>query len=303
MAPTAMPSLRDYVRIATCTWWHLIFFISVQHLATTIHIFYTVGYIWVHFVTFEAAILGSCLMNCSMVIVIESDTVLLTLRVYAIYGRDRRIIIVLSSLIFIGIGATAASLAFSKSTAITSPFPVGCHDVLDLRKVIVSSALVSVGWEALLIYDILLFSMTLLKAYQARSEPTITEMGGLSLFTIIVRDGSIYFGLMTLTNLVNVFTFYITGVCMLSFIQESLLRGTFSAFASCNEISSFSVTLMSRLMLHLHEIADKGLHVPYEDTLARPVHEHGSEPDPRWFRTAHTTSIIIARTKFYRQAL
>ncbi|KAE9404328.1 hypothetical protein BT96DRAFT_423936 [Gymnopus androsaceus JB14] len=101
-------------------------------------------------------------------------------------------------------------------------------------------------------YDTLLFGMTLFKSYQARSQPRIKEMEGLSLFTIIVRDGTMYFGFMALANLVNVLTFYITG--------DSLLRGTLSPFASCT-----SVTLMSRLMLHLLEIADKGLYVCHGD--------------------------------------
>lgn len=183
--------------------------------------------------------------------------ILLTLRVHALYGRDIRVAIGLGGIIIFGIGATVASLAFSQSTPAPSLFPIGCHDVLDLK----NATLVSVGWEAVLVYDTLLFSMTLFKSYQARLQPKIKEMERLSLFTIIIRDGTMYFGFMALANLVNVLTFYVSG--------DSLLRGTLSPFAS-----STSVTLMSRLMLHLLEIADKGIYICHGDTLARPAQSY-----------------------------
>jgi hypothetical protein len=186
--------------------------------------------------------------------------ILLTLRIIALYGRDRRVIMGLSGIIVFGIGATVVSLAFSESTIATSLYPIGCHDVLTLK----NSALVAVGWELVLFYDTLLFSMTLFKAYRARFTPKVKAMEGLSLFTIIIRDGTIYFGIMVLANLINVLTFYITG--------DSLLRGTLSPLAS-----STSVTLMSRLMLHLHKIANKGLYVCHGDTLARPSETYRSD--------------------------
>ncbi|KAJ3771489.1 hypothetical protein FB446DRAFT_740275 [Lentinula raphanica] len=178
--------------------------------------------------------------------------ILLTMRVYALYGCNRHVAVVLSGIIIFGVCATAVSLTFSKSSIATSPFPIGCHDTLNLK----NAALVSVGWELVLFYDTLLFSMTLLKAYQAKFQPQIKEFNKLSLFRIIVQDGSIYFGIMVLTNFMNVLTFYISG--------STLLRGTLSPFASCT-----SVTLMSHLMLHLHEIANKGLYVCHSDTIAQ----------------------------------
>ncbi|KAJ3763348.1 hypothetical protein EV360DRAFT_66337 [Lentinula raphanica] len=87
-----------------------------------------------------------------------------------------------------------------------------CHDTLNLKNAACSfNSVVSVGWELVLFYDTLLFSMTLLKAYRARFQPQIKEFNKLSLFRIIVQDGSIYFGIMVLTNFTNVLTFYISG--------------------------------------------------------------------------------------------
>ncbi|KAJ3782551.1 hypothetical protein GGU10DRAFT_436580 [Lentinula aff. detonsa] len=188
--------------------------------------------------------------------------ILLTMRIYALYGRDRRVAVTLSGIIVFGVGATVISLAFSESSIATSLFPIGCHDALDLK----NAALVSVGWELVFIYDTLLFSLTFFKAYQARFQPRVRELEKVSVFTIIVRDGKFHYpgnntNIMALANFINVLTFYVSG--------NSLLRGTLSPFASCT-----SVSLMSRLMLHLHKIAGQGLYACHGDTIARPAHSY-----------------------------
>lgn len=48
---------------------------------------------------------------------------------------------------------------------------------------------VAVGWEALLLYDLLLFGMTLAKAYQARYQLGPRHIRGMSLISVIIRDG------------------------------------------------------------------------------------------------------------------
>ncbi|KIK65885.1 hypothetical protein GYMLUDRAFT_70162 [Collybiopsis luxurians FD-317 M1] len=159
-------------------------------------------------------------------------TILMTMQIVVLYGRDKRVIVGLVFAIVLGICVTIVSLTFSHSTIAVSLYPIG---------------LVSTGWVLTLIYDALLFSMTLFKAYQERSQPKVK----LSLFMIIVQDGSMYFGYAYL----NMLTFF-----------DSLLRGTFSPFTSC-----MSVTLMSQLMLHLHKIADERLYVCHGDMLAIPA--------------------------------
>ncbi|KAE9404335.1 hypothetical protein BT96DRAFT_989399 [Gymnopus androsaceus JB14] len=156
--------------------------------------------------------------------------ILLTLRIYALYECDKRVLIILSVFLVGGIGLAIVTDLLAHSTKLPSSIPsAGCHDFLNLK----NAALVAVGWEALFFYDLLLFGMTILKAYQAHSgsEQSIT------------------------VNFLNVITFYVTG--------NSLLRAAFSPIASC-----MSVTLMSRLMLHLHEIASPGLYINHEKTIA-----------------------------------
>ncbi|KAJ4468485.1 hypothetical protein C8R41DRAFT_871174 [Lentinula lateritia] len=115
---------------------------------------------------------------------------LLTMRVYALYARDRRVLIVLTGIIVFGIGATIISLVFSESTPAPSLFPIGCHDILDLK---------NAACKPLIHLNL-----------NARLQPRVKQLEKFSVFTIIVRDGSIYFGIMALANLVNVLTFYVS---------------------------------------------------------------------------------------------
>ncbi|KAE9394860.1 hypothetical protein BT96DRAFT_178321 [Gymnopus androsaceus JB14] len=56
-------------------------------------------------------------------------------------------------------------------------------------------------------------------------------------------------------------------------MQDSLLKGnTLSVLTNCT-----AVMLMSRLMLHLHKIADKGLYVCHGDTFMRPAESHNPD--------------------------
>ncbi|KAF8874539.1 hypothetical protein BD779DRAFT_1566256, partial [Infundibulicybe gibba] len=62
---------------------------------------------------------------------------------------------------------------------------------------------------------------------------------------------------MALSNLANILTFYFCG---------PFLRGGLSTFST-----SISVTMMSRLMLNLHETANVGIFSSYNSTKDRPV--------------------------------
>ncbi|KAJ7661159.1 hypothetical protein B0H17DRAFT_1337266 [Mycena rosella] len=98
-------------------------------------------------------------------------------------------------------------------------------------------------WEGLFVFDTVIFGLTVFNAYSATRQ--LGSLMHLPLHRVILRDGALYFSIMALANLANICTFYLGG---------SLFRGSFSTFASC-----ISVTMMSRLMLNLHEHADIGI--------------------------------------------
>ncbi|KAF5385591.1 hypothetical protein D9757_006752 [Collybiopsis confluens] len=155
--------------------------------------------------------------------------VLLTMRVYALYDCNKRLLIFLTGLMLVGIGSSVAADMLASSTKIPPSIPnTGCHDLLDLK----NAAVVVIGWEMLFLYDSLLFILTLRKAHQAwRLTPGLQYFRGTSLFAVVVRDGTIYFAIMALCNLMNVVAFYVSGIdsstpsCFF-FNLELLVRGT-----------------------------------------------------------------------------
>ncbi|KAJ7660215.1 hypothetical protein DFH06DRAFT_1194023 [Mycena polygramma] len=163
----------------------------------------------------------------------------LILRVFAMYDLNIPILVCL-----LAINGLAGSLALW--AAIKDRFPQmlavpglpGCHSAYPRS----SGHRLGIAWEVVLLCDMLVFALTVRRAYiQRRSclryKGTLIEM--------MVTDGAMYFGIMVLTNLANVVTLYLGDV---------LLSGFVSWFST-----SLSMALLSRLMLHLYEAANDGV--------------------------------------------
>ncbi|KAG5730740.1 hypothetical protein E4T56_gene3480 [Termitomyces sp. T112] len=166
--------------------------------------------------------------------------VLLSLRVYALYDRSYWVawFIVGSAVVLIGISSW--SLSGREDAPVAQQFS-GCHDPLSHLSAIHQAA----PWEALLVFDLILFVLTMVKTWRDRNEYPIAPTS-VSLRYIVVRDGAIYFIIMGIANLTNILTFYLCG---------PILRGALSTFASV-----ISNTMMSRLMLNLHKTANSGIY-------------------------------------------
>lgn len=164
---------------------------------------------------------------------------LLTLRIYALYGRSKKILYFMYGMGAV-LGGVAAS-AFFGQKGNPAPQPgVGCHFALERGTAVRLAA----AWEALFIYDCIIFSLTFYQTYSARHHHEYGRQT-IPIISLILRDGAIYFAVMALSNLANILTFYFAG---------PYLRGGLSTFAS-----SISVTMLSRLMLNLHQSAYQGL--------------------------------------------
>ncbi|KAF5352921.1 hypothetical protein D9758_007969 [Tetrapyrgos nigripes] len=152
--------------------------------------------------------------------------VLLTLRIYAIYGCDKRVLGFMVFVAAILTGLALFALFFvpsSSSTAAVSLTPLGCHTNLDYLP---HAAQEAAGWEALFVYDSLLFAMIIIKGYKNKR-----SMERMPLLHMILRDGAFYFAVMALANLANIFTFYFAGVREAStLISAKIKMFSFSAF-------------------------------------------------------------------------
>ncbi|KIK60463.1 hypothetical protein GYMLUDRAFT_43779 [Collybiopsis luxurians FD-317 M1] len=144
------------------------------------------------------------------------------------------------------LGALSIFSIFFGESSQSETTAIGCHTDVSL----ISSIKVAAAWEALFLYDSMLFVMTLRVAYQTRNE---LQEFRIPLLVVILRDGSLYFGVMAFANAINISTFY---------YPLPYIRGALSTFAS-----GIAVAMMSRLMLNLHKIADTGLYTSHVTTI------------------------------------
>ncbi|KAJ3786456.1 hypothetical protein GGU10DRAFT_386612 [Lentinula aff. detonsa] len=169
-------------------------------------------------------------------------TGILTLRVYALYGCRKLFLACFLGVLALGtlISIILTIIIHSSASQITITSE-GCRNVTQNLH---SGATMAIGWEGILLLDTILFALTLWKAYHNRLAMGTSRVG-VSLFSVVVRDGTIYFFIIASLNLANIVSFYVPGN----------LPGNFSALVGC-----LSVTLMSRMMLDLHEAADTGIY-------------------------------------------
>ncbi|KAJ7646280.1 hypothetical protein DFH06DRAFT_1300641 [Mycena polygramma] len=156
--------------------------------------------------------------------------IILIMRTYALYERDRRI---LSSTILGTLGAFVfAVYILLTGNNLDSLSPqletIGCPLATSHSK----SLRLAAAWSSMLLFDVTIFALTLFKALRARA-----RHGGL--LAILLRDGTIYFALMVVTNACNIGT-YTMG--------NAFTRG--SATTVTNVVSSITI---SRLMFNLRD--------------------------------------------------
>ncbi|KAJ7624870.1 hypothetical protein FB45DRAFT_1030991 [Roridomyces roridus] len=184
--------------------------------------------------------------------------VIMIVRVYALYGRDKRILWFL-----LGVGGCVVGVSVWSATAgqtgSRAELEGGCH--FDLNTA--AAHRLAGSWESLFAFDLLVFGMTLRIARKQ-------SLAGMNLHRLIVRDGALYFGIIALANLVNIMTYYVDS--------QSIRPASLTTFANC-----MSATMTSRLLLNLHEEADTGvLTLPPDQTdtsIAFATVEQGAEEE------------------------
>ncbi|KAF7368466.1 hypothetical protein MVEN_00169800 [Mycena venus] len=162
---------------------------------------------------------------------------IMIIRVYALYGRSQRVL-----WFMIGTGASVVAVSVwsvSGQQESRSMIIGGCHFGLTES----TSYRFAGSWEGLFAFDSAIFGLTIAYAYSAHR----LGVRHYNLPTVVVRDGAMYFGLMALSNLANIATYYLVE-------YWPFLPGALATFANC-----MSVTMISRLILNLHEHAHDGI--------------------------------------------
>ncbi|KAJ6575990.1 hypothetical protein DFH09DRAFT_1150158 [Mycena vulgaris] len=164
-------------------------------------------------------------------------SIVMILRMYALYNRSKRL---LWTLIVIGVILTGVSAwnAQGQKGAVITILP-GCHPNFPSA----TAFHLAGSWAALFFFDTIIFGLTVYNGWTTRQR--MGPQATMSFHTLILRDGAMYFAVMILANMANLLTF---------FTHTVILPGSLATFASC-----ISITMMTRLMLNLHQHADRGI--------------------------------------------
>ncbi|KAF8189492.1 hypothetical protein K438DRAFT_1832686 [Mycena galopus ATCC 62051] len=162
--------------------------------------------------------------------------VMLFLRTYALYGQDKRILGLMAAVGACTIGACIWGTIFAGRVVDVWPgaiVPVDIGCVYEITHV--QSIGLTVAWGSMAAFDCLIFFLTLYRALSRRYRT------GLLLLNVLLRDGSLYFGVVLISNVSNISTFVFGGL---------YTRGVLTTFT--NIVSSI---LISRLMLNIRNPA------------------------------------------------
>ncbi|KAF7980788.1 hypothetical protein HWV62_36857 [Athelia sp. TMB] len=182
-----------------------------------------------------------------------SVAVILAVRMYALYARDRRIVYLFA---FLGTSIiTIVSIFFQHQNSVAVTSVAGCN----IAHTFQNGIRLAVPWECVFFLDAIVLGLTVFKTRLATQKSAIgLANNAVHIPTLIIRDGA--FG-MALANLLNIMCFYFAA---------PLMRGSMSTFASVYvallskveaqayglSASRIGVTLISRVVLNLREVAD-----------------------------------------------
>ncbi|ESK82924.1 hypothetical protein Moror_1345 [Moniliophthora roreri MCA 2997] len=185
---------------------------------------------------------------------------LLTLRIYALYCADRRILWLFGISALVAGGISGYILAGQDSMQYS--VQIGCNIGRPRQIALCLAGL----WLAVFVYDTIIFGLTALRTYQCWREARDNPLSlALNLFSLFFRDGAMYFAMMTLANLANILTFCVFILLFSSRLRLLNTRARSCAVLLCVEVYAHSpiasTVMLCRLMLNLHATANTGLYI------------------------------------------
>ncbi|KAI0791956.1 hypothetical protein C8Q75DRAFT_611254 [Abortiporus biennis] len=178
------------------------------------------------FITYDSipsCITYSAISETCLVIAQTIVSVVLLMRTYALYNRSLKIlvfILVVSS----GLLGVCIWALLTRKTGLRSINSHGCTIVETPS----SELHMAAAWEALIAYDIMIFTTIVFKTYKVTHQPGFRRGSGRlkNLIELVFRDGAIYFVVMAFANIANTITFYtlppVLKGCLARFTSRSV---------------------------------------------------------------------------------
>ncbi|KAG2129330.1 hypothetical protein BD769DRAFT_678485 [Suillus cothurnatus] len=167
--------------------------------------------------------------------------IIMAMRTYALYGCSKRLLTWIVIVMGILVGVCCAGTFGQYSGDVDIVPGVGCNETF--TKAVAER--IGLAYVAEFIFDLFIFVLTMYRICKTKGLPKLSLVTRRNIIDIIFHDGAMFFGAMTLSNIPNILTYYTGPVG---------LRGSLCTFTGC-----ISVTLISRLMLNLHQTFDTGI--------------------------------------------
>ncbi|KAI6142721.1 hypothetical protein BKA82DRAFT_4190067, partial [Pisolithus tinctorius] len=161
-------------------------------------------------------------------------------RVYAFYNRDRRVLSLLVAMAMIPVGVTGWGLSIrplrppSDKIATAPVTHAGCPD----PESSVQASCLAAAWGGQMLFDALVFILTLRKLISSHS------LGKRTFTALALRDGALYFAVMTVANVPNITTFLV--------MSDPFERSMLSV-----PTNTLCAVMVSRLMINLRDLERK----------------------------------------------
>ncbi|KAI0632812.1 hypothetical protein C8Q77DRAFT_1158272 [Trametes polyzona] len=159
--------------------------------------------------------------------------VLLILRTYALYTRNRRVIYLLASICAVGAAVSVWAIVSVRSLHLQSFEDVAVYTGCDLTLTEKQGYYLAAAWSSILVFDATVFVLTLIQALR------VGRMWSHSLFHIMLRDGTIYFGILVICYFCNILTYI---------FAQSIYKGVSTTLTNV-----ISTALITRLMLNIRD--------------------------------------------------
>ncbi|RPD60831.1 hypothetical protein L227DRAFT_85243 [Lentinus tigrinus ALCF2SS1-6] len=157
---------------------------------------------------------------------------LLMLRTYALYNRNRRVVYVLSAICAVGGAISVWAILSVRGSPSPSTPKVSTYVGCDLRISQKQGYYLAAAWSSILAFDTTVFALTLWQALHVTG-----RTWSHSLFRVILRDGTVYFGVLAICYLSNIMTYI--------FVQPKH-KGILTTLTNV-----LSTTLVTRMMLNI----------------------------------------------------
>ncbi|KAI0772475.1 hypothetical protein BD413DRAFT_474668 [Trametes elegans] len=162
--------------------------------------------------------------------------VLLILRTYALYTRNRKVVYLLGAICAVGGAVSVWAIVSVHNLHLQSFQDFAVYTGCDLTLSEKQGYYLAAAWSPILVFDTTVFSLTLVQALR------VGRTWSHSLFHVMLRDGTIYFGILVVCYICNILTYIVKGRL------QPVYKGVSTTLTNV-----ISTTLITRLMLNIRD--------------------------------------------------